>query len=122
MARTLWRVGSQPICGRSSDGTRRLRPRAKASSSIEPAQMSCTRHVPGIMLLALLGVSLTGQARAASVADWEGCSAIPADAERLACYDRVSGRSQPEVPPAPQPEARPAPVAEQQEEKLLSAL
>ena len=91
--------------------------------------MNFTRPVPGIMLLALLGVSLTGHARAASVADWEGCSAIPADAERLACYDRVSGRSQLEaVPqveakPAPQPAAAPALAqAVPPEPKLLSAL
>src|SRR5512135_430622 len=129
MARTRWRAGSQPICGRSSAGTRRRRPRAKASSSTEPAQMSFTRHVPGLMLLALSGVSLAGHAQAASMADWEGCSAIPADAERLACYDRVSGRSQLEaVPqveakPAPQPAAAPALAqAVPPEPKLLSAL
>ena len=91
--------------------------------------MSFLRHIPGIMLLALLGISLAGQARAAAVADWEGCSAIPADAERLACYDRVSGRSQLEaVPrvetkPAPQPAAVPALAqAVPPEPKLLSAL
>ncbi len=91
--------------------------------------MSFTRHIPGIILLALLGLSLTGHARAASMADWEGCSAIPADAERLACYDRVSGRSQLEtVPqveakPAPQPAAAPALAqAVPPEPKLLSAL
>lgn len=91
--------------------------------------MSFPRHNPGIILLALLGVSLAGLARAAAVADWEGCSAIPADAERLACYDRISGRSQLEaVPPveaksAPQPAAAPA-LAQvvPQEPKLLSAL
>ncbi len=56
-------------------------------------------------LLALLLVALPNPAQSASMADWEGCSSIPADADRLACYDRVSGHSQPE--PAPQPEAIP---------------
>jgi phospholipase A1 len=88
--------------------------------------MGRLRPWPGVMLLALLG--LAGHARAASVADWEGCSAIPADAERLACYDRVSGRSQLETPPV---ESRPAPPAAEPpilaqaappEPKLLSAL
>jgi phospholipase A1 len=63
------------------------------------------------------------------MADWEGCSAIPADTERLACYDRISGRSQPEAtrgtvsPSAPQTAQTPAvaPVAPP-EPKLLSAL
>lgn len=79
--------------------------------------------------IALLCAGLMGQARAESIAAWEGCSAIPADAERLACYDRVSGRSQPEAQPAvpagaangPQPTptmAQSAPA----EPKLLSAL
>ncbi len=83
----------------------------------------------GLLLLALLGGGLAGHARAASTADWEGCSAIPADAERLACYDRVSGRSQSEaVPPAsagPEPRPAEAPAAAQAvppEPKLLSAL
>ena len=53
------------------------------------------------VLMALLGVGLTGPVRAASMADWEGCSSIPADADRLACYDRAFGRSQPEVAPVP---------------------
>lgn len=89
--------------------------------------MGCFRSSPAVVLLALLG--LAGHARAASVADWEGCSAIPADAERLACYDRVSGRSQLEGPPPaesrPAPQAAEAPAAAQTapaEPKLLSAL
>lgn len=82
-------------------------------------------------LLNALCASLLGQAHAASIGEWEGCSAIPADTERLACYDRVSGRSQPEAavvpqasgktaaPPAPEPVVGvPAPA----EPKLLSAL
>ncbi|MDP2056371.1 MAG: phospholipase A [Thiobacillus sp.] len=81
----------------------------------------------------MLLASLAGQAHAASVAELAGCSAIPGDAERLACYDRVSGRPEPEAetPPAPQV----APKAEVQpglplavtppapdENELLSAL
>jgi phospholipase A1 len=73
---------------------------------------------------------MLGRAQATSMADWEGCSSIPADVDRLACYDRVSGRAQPEVapaaPPAPQPPLPAAPVAEAPsapaEPKLLSAL
>jgi len=79
------------------------------------------------ILLALLGAGLPGQAQAASIAGWEGCSSIPADVERLACYDRISGRAQPEAAPPPpaatQPEApavtvQPAPA----EPQLLSTL
>lgn len=82
-------------------------------------------------LLNALCAGLLGHAHAASIGEWEGCSAIPADRERLACYDRVSGRAQPEaavVPqaagktaavPAPEPVAGvPAPA----EPRLLSAL
>lgn len=50
-------------------------------------------------LLACLGAG--GPAWAASLADWEACSAIIADVDRLACYDRVSGRAQPEAAPPP---------------------
>lgn len=71
--------------------------------------------------------------QAASLADWEGCSTIPADIERLACYDRVSGRSQPEAAPVPEADAQeealpvPSPVmaqplAPEPEPELLSAL
>ena len=76
----------------------------------------------------LLTVWLPGLAQAASIGEWEGCSSIPADAERLACYDRVSGRSQPEAAPA---ETRSAPQqapflavapAVPPEPQLLSAL
>src|SRR5512139_213331 len=92
--------------------------------------MKYIRRMPGRIPLALLCAGLLGQAQAASMADWEGCSSIPADVDRLACYDRVSGRSQPEVapaaPPAPQPPLPPAPVAEAPpapaEPKLLSTL
>jgi len=93
--------------------------------------MTFNRHAPGVILLALLSAGLPGQANAASIADWEGCSTVPADAERLACYDRVSGRSQPEAIPVPPAEAKtdtllePLPVAAkpvQDEPDLLSAL
>jgi phospholipase A1 len=53
-----------------------------------------------------LGTSLLGHAQAASIAEWEGCSSIPADVDRLACYDRVSGRAQPEAAPAAPAEVR----------------
>src|SRR3569623_296858 len=103
------------------------RRRAMASSSNEPVPMNFPSPSYGLLLLALLGGGLAGHAWAASTADWEGCSAIPADAERLACYDRVSGRSQLETAPrvaakpAPQPAAAP-PLAQRPEPKLLSAL
>ena len=83
------------------------------------------------LLLTLLGAGLLGQAQAASIADWEGCSSIPADVDRLSCYDRVSGRAQPEARPLPAAEARPEPPsappqaaaqAAPSEPKLLSAL
>jgi phospholipase A1 len=85
---------------------------------------------PGRILLALLGAGLLGHAQAASIADWEGCSTIPADVERLTCYDRVSGRSQPETDPVPAGdtivmEPAPPPVATApapEEPQLLSAL
>ena len=69
--------------------------------------------------LALLCAGLIAPAQAVSLADWEGCSAIVSDVDRLACYDRVSGRSQPEAvqpsEPAPQPVAEPAQVAPTEE-------
>jgi phospholipase A1 len=91
-------------------------------------RVECRRLSP--LLLATLCAGVLGHARAATLADWEGCSSIPADVDRLACYDRVSGRSQPEVAPAaapaPQPPLPPAPVAEAPpapaEPKLLSTL
>lgn len=86
------------------------------------------RTVGGRLLLAGLLASLAGPVRAApSLADWEACSAIPADAERLACYDRVSGRLQLEAPPpaVARPEPVPPPPAAERaaaEPELLSAL
>ena len=62
--------------------------------------MSSNHHLRSRASLVLLCTGLTGQVHAASIAAWEGCSPIPADVERLACYDRVSGRSQPAVEPA----------------------
>ncbi|HSJ79921.1 MAG TPA: phospholipase A, partial [Thiobacillus sp.] len=92
--------------------------------------MANKHYSPGRILLALLGAGLLGHGQAASIAEWEGCSSIPADVERLACYDRVSGRSQPEADPVPagdtmvmQPAPPPVAAAPAPEEpKLLSAL
>ena len=78
--------------------------------------MRFNRHMLGTLSFALLFAGLIGQAQAASVAEWEGCSAIPGDAERLACYDRVSGRSQPE------PEAAPTPPADAKGADMLPGL
>lgn len=80
--------------------------------------------------LLLVGLA-TGPVWAASIADWEACSAILADVDRLACYDRVSGRAQPEAAPPPPVDARtdmlperPAAAAQPAAEapELLSAL
>lgn len=80
--------------------------------------------------LLLMGLA-TGPVWAASIADWEACSAILADVDRLACYDRVSGRVQPEAAPPPPVDARtdmlpgrPAAAAQPEAEapELLSAL
>jgi phospholipase A1 len=92
--------------------------------------MKFERHVPAGTLLFCL-FALQGAAVAASIAEWEGCSTIPGDVERLACYDRVGGRSQPEA--APVEDARPetllepvgavfAAADEASEPALLSAL
>ncbi len=86
---------------------------------------------PGRILLALLGAGLLGHAQAASIADWEGCSSIPTDVDRLGCYDRVSGRAQPEAAPVPPADSQsasppaPSPAVAQDESPdpgLLSAL
>lgn len=86
-------------------------------------------HSPfALLFLVSLGTGLAGHAWAVSASDWEGCSAIPADAERLACYDSLSGRSQFEAAPpaatgpAPKPVAAPVAVQVAPEPKLLSAL
>jgi phospholipase A1 len=89
--------------------------------------MTCNHHSASGALLVLLLAGLPNPTQAASIADWEGCSSIPADADRLACYDRVSGHSQPEPAPVPEAEAKaepqpaPPPVTEP-EPPLLSAL
>ncbi len=61
--------------------------------------MIFSRHLRRRAPLLLLCAGLAGQTHATSIAAWEGCSTIPSDIERLACYDRVSGRSQPAVEP-----------------------
>jgi phospholipase A1/A2 len=89
--------------------------------------------LPGRILLALLGAAWLHHGQAASLADWEGCSTIPADIERLACYDRVSGRSQPEAAPLAEADAKEAAqpvslpvmaqlIGQEPEPELLSAL
>lgn len=64
--------------------------------------------------LVLLGtVALT---HAAEPADWEACSAISADNERLACYDVLAGR------PSPTPQPPPGAVVADAQSGLLSSL
>lgn len=82
-----------------------------------------------ILLAALLSAALPNHGQAASIAEWEGCSSIPADVDRLACYDRVSGRAQPEAAPAAaaqsaSPPAPPSAVAQAEppDPGLLSTL
>lgn len=88
--------------------------------------MRNARHGVSVGWLAALLTAWLGAAQAASVAEWESCSAIPADVDRLACYDRVSGRAQPEAAP-PEPAAQVsappvAPLAAAPAPELLSAL
>ncbi len=68
--------------------------------------MTFNPHSLAALSLALLSACSNGQAQAASLAEWEGCSSIAADVDRLACYDRVSGRAQPEAAPAPPVDTR----------------
>lgn len=84
---------------------------------------------PGLLGFALLCGGLTGPALADTSAEWEGCSVIPADRERLECYDRLARPPRPAPGPelasparaaAPLPPA--APEAAATEPELLSAL
>ncbi len=65
-------------------------------------------------VLLLLGV--TALTRAAEPAEWEACSAISADNERLVCYDALAGR------PPPTPEPSPGAVVADAHSGLLSSL
>ena len=87
--------------------------------------MKFDRHQFGHASLILLSVGLLGQAHAAPVAAWEGCSVIPADVERLKCYDRLVGPPQPEPVPQAAEKSDTQPVVAQAapaEPKLLSTL
>lgn len=71
--------------------------------------MKRNRQQFGQALFIFLSAGLLDQVNAAPVAAWEGCSAIPADVERLACYDRLVGPPQPEPVPlaASKPDTQP---------------
>lgn len=88
--------------------------------------MRTDRRAPRSAVAALLLASLAAPAQAASIAEWEACSAILQDADRLACYDRVSGRSQPEADASPAEHALVDPLpmepAAPEDPKLLSTL
>lgn len=107
----------------------RVQARATARAASSAVLNPIMNMKPATFFLIAIPFTLAGAASAAPVASWEGCSAIPADVDRLACYDRVSGRAQPEAP-AETPVAdgvamEPAPVAEAEpsdEPALLSAL
>lgn len=73
-----------------------------------------SKHPFAALPLAVLcaGLSGAGHAQVTSVAEWESCSAILADIDRLACYDKASGRAQPEAATAPQTEAAATPPPE----------
>lgn len=76
--------------------------------------MAFPRSLRMIGTLALIGAAAL--VRAAEPADWEACSAISTDAERLACYDALAGR------PPPTPEPSPGAVVAEAQSGLLSAL
>ena len=63
---------------------------------------------------------LSAHASTVSLADWESCSSIPADAARLACYDRVAGRAHAAAQPTAELPATPS--AAEPQPPLLSAL
>ncbi|HTU57503.1 MAG TPA: phospholipase A, partial [Polyangiales bacterium] len=58
------------------------------------------------MLTRLVGASLLCACALARAQDMATCAAIDDDAQRLRCYDGLSGRSSPEPPPTAQPEFR----------------
>ncbi len=70
------------------------------------------------LLIALALLAPAAHASTPSAAEWESCSTIPSDPERLACYDRVAGRAASLPQPAAELPAAPA----EPPEVLLSAL
>jgi phospholipase A1 len=75
-----------------------------------------------LTLLVACCVLPTIPAHATSAAEWESCSAISADPERLACYDRLAGRPQPLPAPQPAQAAPPPDIVGERGSDLLSAL
>jgi hypothetical protein len=93
---------------------------------VRPARKSTSRRGISVRLLRVLGLTTATiivapvgaqPAAAAPPSALQACAAVVADAERLACYDRLAGRVMPSVAaqgvraPAPAATASPSPAA-----------
>ncbi len=73
--------------------------------------MSLRAKIPGLMIVAAFAIG--SPAHADTPMSLKDCAALPSDAERLACYDRLSGRTAPApaAGPSSASPAAPAPAA-----------
>lgn len=73
--------------------------------------MSLRAKIPGLMIVAACAIG--SPAHADTPMSLKDCAALPSDAERLACYDRLSGRTAPApaAGPSSASPAAPAPAA-----------
>lgn len=103
-----------PRCGRVSKGPAMIA--APVRLTVPPGvyrDIGARRPRSGVFAIALLAV--LGASASAEDTGMAGCSTIPEDRERLACYDQIAGRA-----PAPAPPARvePAPIPEERRQSV----